>query len=247
MRFATNAALVLTLSLALGACVHGPDIDAGRAADANATLGISYLRKGELDVALDKLQRALSYDEDNARAHWGLALVYAQLDEPGPAGKHYRQALETSSNPLILNSYGAFLCGQGQMEAAIGYFKRALASPRYTHPEYALTNAGICLRRAGQNERAADWLTRALRQSPEYAPALAAMARLRYADAKHFNARAFFQRLDAVGRLKDTILLLAARNELALGDRTQAYQYMQRYNQSHPGSRWTLKNLNPND
>lgn len=245
MKAAIAAAFMLVV--ALSGCAHGPEINNQRAAEANAALGISYLRKGELDAALDKLQRALSYDSRNVQAHWGLALVYGRLDEPERAGQHYRRALEGSNNPLILNSYGAFLCEQGRTEDAIRYFQRALASPSYTHPEYALTNAGICLRRAGDSARAGEFLSRALDQDPEYGPALAAMARLRYAEASHFNARAFFQRLDAVGQLQDNLLLLAARNELALGDRAQAHAYMKRYNQSHPQSRWTLDNLSSND
>lgn len=247
MSTAYKLAGVLVLAVLLAGCVNTPAVNNERAADANAALGMSYLRKGKIELALQKFQRALSYDQDHVQAHWGLALVYARLDEPERATSHFEHALDASTNPAILNSYAAFLCEQGRTDKAIEYFKRAVASPRYTHPEYALTNAGICLRRAGDFARAADFLKRALEQVPEYAPALAAMARLYYAQAEHFNARAYFQRLKTVGQLKDQLLLLAARNALALGNRAQAYMYLQRYNQSHPHGHWTLESLNPDD
>lgn len=247
MRSGAYLAVVLFLATMLGACVHGSAVNSGRAADANAALGISYLRKGELKPALKKLHRALSYDPDHVKANWGLALAFARLNEPHKAAMHFERALDGSNNPRIRNSYGAFLCGQGHVDKAIEYFQRAVASPRYTRPEYALANAGICLRRAGQVDRAARFLQRALKKDPDYAPALAAMARLQYARADHFNARAYFQRLDAVEQLKGRLLLLAARNELALGERAQAYRYMQRYNQAHPNAHWTLESLSTDD
>lgn len=243
----TSASLVLALlvSLTLGACASGPaaDIDDARAADANATLGINYLREGNNELALEKLQRALSFQDDHVKAHWGLALVHERLDQAEKAEDHFERALSGSSNPGILNSYGAFLCDQGRTDAAIEHFEQAADDPRYTNAASALTNAGICLRRAGRRQAAANFLKRALEKKSEYSPALAAMARLRYAGGEHLNARAFFQRHDAVEPLTGKLLLLAVRNELALGDRTAAGRYLKRYNEAHREAEWTLDEL----
>lgn len=247
MKIVTLVMLVLALTVPMLGCVSTPQIDAERAADANAALGISYLRKGQPRKALNKLKDALSYNEDHVRANWGMALVYSNLDSPDKARSHYERALEHSDSPAIMNSYGAFLCAHGRPEPAVAYFERAVSVPTYANPAYALANAGICLRRRGQTDRAVSFLKRALKQKPSYAPALSAMARLKYANAEYFGARAYFQRLDAAKALKDEILLLAVRNELALDNQRQAHQYLYRYKAAHPQTSWTLDSLNSDE
>lgn len=242
---AIRAGFLLLTMLAVSACVTtgGGDVDAARAADANAALGISYLRDGHYQLAAEKFRQALSYQQDHANAHWGLALVYKHWGEPDRAQAHFLRALDAAPRPEIQNSYGVFLCEQGRTEQAVEYFQRAASHPGYTGAASALANAGICLRRAGQRRRAAEFLQRALAREPENKAALAAMARLRYGSGRHFNARAFFQRLDAVQGLNGRLLLLAARNELALGHREQARRYLSRYNQAHRETQWTLDEL----
>lgn len=222
----------LVLCLALGACAGGPDepLDEQRAADANAALGIDYMRKGNYERALSRLRRALSYDDRHVDANWALALTYGRLQEYDKADVHFRRALDGSPSAPILNSYGAFLCERGRIDDAVRYFRRAADNPRYASPADALANAGLCLTRAGRDSEGEDYFRRALEKDPEHASALERLARLEFAHGDHLRARAFLQRRAAVGPLDGELLLLAARNELALGDRREAALYLRRYN-----------------
>lgn len=235
----------LVLCLALGACAGGPDehLDEQRAADANAALGIDYMRKGNYEQALSRLRRALSYDDEHVDANWALALTYGRLQEYDKADTHFRRALDVSPSPPILNSYGAFLCERGRVEDAVRYFDRAADNPRYASPADALANAGLCLVRTGREAEGEDYFRRALEHDPEHAAALERMARLEFGRGDHLGARAFLQRRADAGPLDRELLLLAARNELALGDRDEARRYLRRYNADESGAPVTLEQL----
>ncbi|MDT0619150.1 type IV pilus biogenesis/stability protein PilW [Salinisphaera sp. P385] len=238
-------ALLLGLGLAGGGCATGPnaDADAAQAADANADLGIDYLRKSRNEQALDKLKRALSFEPDHVRANWGLGIVYARLESFDRADTHFQRALASTDSPAILNSYGAFLCDRGRVDEAISRFDRAAKHPEYTTPAVALSNAGICLARAGRDGDAESFLRRALDADPAYGAALAQMARLTFRRGDHMSARAFVQRREGVAELPAELLLLAARNELAMGERGAAQRYLRRYNDAAPDEERTMDQL----
>lgn len=243
----TAAVLLLGLGLA-GAgsgCATGPNAnaDAAQAADANADLGIDYLRKSRNEQALDKLKRALSFEPDHVRANWGLGIVYARLESFDRADTHFQRALASTDSPAILNSYGAFLCERGRVDEAISRFDRAAEHPEYTTPAVALANAGICLARAGRDGDAESFLRRALDADPAYGPALAQMARITFRRGDHMTTRAFVQRREDAAELPAELLLLAARNELALGERGAAQRYLRRYNEAAPDDKRTMDQL----
>lgn len=237
--------LLLGLGLAGAGCATGPnaDADAAQAADANADLGIDYLRKSRNEQALDKLKRALSFEPDHVRANWGLGIVYARLESFDRADTHFQRALASTDSPAILNSYGAFLCERGRVDEAISRFDRAAEHPEYTTPAVALGNAGICLVQAGRDGDAEAFLRRALDADPAYGPALAQMARIMFRRGDHMTARAFVQRREDTAELPAELLLLAARNELALGERGAAQRYLRRYNEAAPDDERTMDQL----
>lgn len=239
------SALAVACLLA-AACTAAPvdAVDEQAAADANAALGIDYLRKGYEQEAVTRLKRALSYDPDHADAHWGLAIVYSRLHEFERAERHFKAALAAKPAPEIYNNYGAFLCARGRTEEAVDRFSTAAANPRYTRPADALANAGLCLYRAGQQDAAEGYLRRALDKNAEHPRALALLARLYYDRGDYLRARAFLQRRQAVAELEGDLLLLAARNELALGNGDEAGRYLARYNQAAASAeRVTLEQL----
>ena len=94
--------LVLSLSLLPVACStqHGRNPEGQRSpAQINAELGVRYMQQGNLDVALDKLKRALEQDPKLAAAHHYIALLYNRLGSPDLAEKHFQRALERCRFP----------------------------------------------------------------------------------------------------------------------------------------------------
>lgn len=165
------------------------------AAVANLNLGVAYLRDGRLELALERLDRALQQNPRLANAHSTIALVYDRLGEVDEAEGHYRRATQLEpDNPGAANSYAVFLCRNERWNDADRYFMRAAQNPRYATPEAALTNAGICARGSGDGAKAESYFREALGRSPSYADALFNMTELAFDNANFLQARAFMQR-----------------------------------------------------
>lgn len=241
----TQAAAVLLCLLVLTACASSPQqkLNNADAANANANLGIDYMRKGNNELALSKLKRALEYNPDHVNANWALGIVYQRLNEPDKAETYFQRAIDRQPRPEILNSYGVFLCEQGETEEAVDKFQRSADNPRYATPANALANAGLCLERAGKTAKAETYYRRALKANPEHAPTLRQLAQLSYKQGDYLRARGFLQRLEDVETLSGDMLLLGARIELAQGNRQGAALYLRRYNTDHPGAPRTLDQL----
>lgn len=235
----------LLLLIFLSACASSPEqrIDEEKVADANANIGIDYMRKGQYAPALESLRKALRFNDDHVDANWALGITYDRLNEPDEAQRFYSRAVQLQPRADILNSYGVFLCKQGQADKAVKNFERAAASAGYAATEDALANAGYCLVQANRLQDAEAYFRRALKRNPNQPTALLQMARLNYNQARYFPARAFIQRLDAAESLSNSSLRLAARIEMALNDRDAALDYLRRYNSKNPGAEVTLQEL----
>lgn len=220
-----------------------PQADFKEAARINTELGTAYTRNGDLDLALDKFNRALDQDPDLASAHAGVAFVYVRRGEPQRAEEHYLKALQLDSHDAATrNNFGVFLCGQNRDREADTLFQQAAGEPRYGEPEKAWTNAGVCARRAPDLDKAERYFRKALDIRPEFAEALAQMASLRAERGDYLHARAFLQRYEKVGPPSAPMLTLGAQIETALGDAAAAAEYDRRLKaQFPPGSEENLR------
>jgi type IV pilus assembly protein PilF len=207
------------------------------AARFNVQLGISYLQRGNLQDAREKLERAVEQDPNFPSAHAALGLLYERVGEMDRAGSHLRRAAQLApDDAAMLNNYGGFLCRRGERQAGIEYFNRAAGNAFYRTPEVALTNAGVCARGIPDVASAEAYFRRALEVNRTYPEALLQMADLKLAAGESFNARAFMQRYEAVATATPVSLDLARRIELSAGDRDAAQQYEHRLRQEFPES-----------
>lgn len=220
--------LCVTMVLALAGCATtggGPSADQ-KAARVNTQLGAAYLRQNQFEQAMDRLTKAVAQDPDNAEAHSVLAVLYHRLGEYKDAEYHYRQSVELAPDDAALrNNYGQFLCERGKTAEAEQQLKRATENPLYRTPEYPLTNAGICVLRAGRKEAAEGYFLQALRANPSFAPALLRMAQLRQDARESLSARGFYQRYLAVAPQTPESLWLGIQIERVLGDRSAVGSY----------------------
>lgn len=236
--------LLLVLVLLLAACSTSGSIKKESAAtqreDAariNTDLGQQYLRQGKLEMAMEKLQRALSYDPGYADAHTVIAVLYERIGDEAQAEKHYRRAAELQPrNGAALNNYGTFLCKLGRYEEAGKYFQRALADPFYKTPAVALTNAGTCQLNAGQPDAAEASLRLALQRDPQNGEALLQLAQVSYVKGDWFSARGFIQRFEAVAQPRPGALMLGRNIELKLGNAKGVSEYTRKLLRDFPDS-----------
>lgn len=208
-----------------------------RAAEVNTRLGIGYLERDELQLAIEKLQTALEHDDAHTPAYLTLALIYEQLGDTRQAGRYYREASRLAPiDGSTQNAYAVHLCRRGEFREANRHFQRAMEDPFYATPELAYGNAGACARRAGQLEQAETYLRQALEIDPNYADALFQLAALQMERGDAFRARAFLQRFESVAAADAATLMLGYRIEETLNNSGQAEQYAARLEQEFPDS-----------
>lgn len=239
---------VLT-ALVAGCATTGPEADrSGRtgmnrvspveSADVNTRLGVGYFERGELQVAIEKLERAIELDPAHVPAHVTLALAHERLGRTPRARRHYERAVELApGDGGTLNSYAAFLCRQGDYRRAEEHFGRALDDPFYDAPEVIHANAGACALRSGELADAESHLREAIEHDASYPDALYHLARLYIERDEAFRARAFLQRYEsAAGGSDPESLSLGYRIESQLGNQQEAARYMQRLEAEYPDS-----------
>ena len=189
------------------------------AAETNTQLAVGYLEKGDTEVALEKIRRALLQDPESAGAHTVAGVIFERINLFDDAEKHYRQAAKLSpNNGDVLNNYGQFLCKVKRFEESITYFDRAVSQPFYENREVALTNAGTCLEQSGDLSAAEQRYRQALDANGQYPDALFLLSRSLCKRGDDFRARAFLQRLQAAGGDSPESLWLCYAIESRMGD-----------------------------
>ena len=208
-----------------------------RAAEVNTRLGVGYLERGELQVALEKLELAVRQDPKHVPAHLALGIVYQSIDRNERALEHLETAVELApEDGGAHNSYAALLCRVGRYKEADRHFRSALNDPFYATPGVALANAGSCARRDGRNEEAERYLREALEYDPRSRTALFNLAGLSFQQGESLRARAFLQRLEGAGGLGARALLLAVQVERSLGSEAIAEGYARTLIERYPDS-----------
>jgi len=238
--FARRIVVSLSLALLLTACASAPErseSDARKAAETNTALGRQYLDRGQYEISLEKLKRAVAFDATYAPAHTMLGVLYETIGDREMAEAEYRQAVRHDpTDGSVNNNLGAFLCGVGKREEADRFFRTAIADPFYQTPQVALSNAGSCALERGDLDIAEAYLRESLQRDPKMAAALLPMAEVSYRKGAYLKARAFLQRYEAVAERTRDSLLLGVKVETQLGDDKAAEQYRKALRDRYPGA-----------
>ncbi|RFF27970.1 MULTISPECIES: type IV pilus biogenesis/stability protein PilW [unclassified Wenzhouxiangella] len=208
-----------------------------QAADVNTRLGVGYFERGDLEVAIDKLERAIELDPAHVPAYVTLALIQERLGRESRARRYFSEAVRLApEDGATLNSYATFLCREGEYEEADELFRRAIDDPFYDTREVAYSNAGSCAIRSNRYDEAEDYLREALDINSEHPNALYHLARLFLQRDEAFKARAFMQRYEAAAGVDPEALLLGYRIEQRLGNEREAARYFRRLEEEFPES-----------
>lgn len=234
----------LLVGLAFAACVgawspasFAQGESKAEAARYNAQLGIAYMKEGKLEVARDKIERALEQNPRDAAVQTAAALLYERLRDEKRADKAYSAALRLDArNPEMQNNYAVFQCRRGQHAKGQKLFEQAAKNPLYRTPAVAYANAGVCARSANDLPRAEEYFRQALSIQGTYPDALLQLADLSFTRGNGLQARAFLQRYFASAPATPDALALGVRVERALGDVAAANDYATRLKRDFPTS-----------
>jgi len=224
--------LVLSMLLLVGCANPGgnrnltEDQVTNNVALTNLNLGIEYMRAGNLESALEKLNRAQEADPSYSATHNALGLLYQRLGDPALAERHFKRAIALNNNDsLSKNNYGNFLCQIRRFDEADAILRSAAENPLYETPELAYTNAGTCAMMNKKLDAAEKYFRQALSINPQVASALIQMAQLSYDQANYLNARGYLQRYQSIAKYTAASLALGIKIEQQLGDHNAVSSY----------------------
>ncbi len=214
-----------------------PTPDKEDAAEFNYQLGARYYRNGKFDLARDRLQLSLEYDDKRAITWSTLALTYEALENPRLAKDAYEQAIRVAPrNYDAQNAYAVFLCRQGDYRAAGRHFERAADAENNDSAEITLTNAGVCMTQKPDFAQAEAYFRKALEEKQNHPEALLQLALLKKETKDYMSARAFLERFLSRNIPSPAILFLAFEIESQLGNRNGMDDYADRLIREFPAS-----------
>ena len=222
-------------------------IDAKKASAANSELGVAYLSRGKYETAMNKLKKAIAYDDDNADAHHYIADLYRRLEQNELADKHFKRALDLDEeNSSLKNNYGIFLCSTGEYEKGLKLFTTVLADPLYSDKGKAYENMGICALKQGNVQHAETHFMTALKFNANLPAALLSLAQITF-DKKNINlAELYLNRHNKISQESAQSLWLGVLIERKKGRGGRSGTYALKLKRNFPDSKETklLNKLN---
>lgn len=209
-----------------------------KAAQYNAQLGINYMTKrGNLEQARIKFEKALEQNEKNPLAHLGYAQLQNIVGNKKQADKHFRRAVQLEPlNADNRNAFAVYLCQEGKTTEALEQFDAAIENRYYKTPEVALDNAGVCLIESRDVAEAEDYLVRAVKANPRYAPALLNLADLNLKKREIPLADAYYSRYSKLGNDTPASLWVGYQVKRGQGKREEASVLSDRLLRHYPNS-----------
>lgn len=200
---------------------------------ANLNLAVEYMRTGDLEIALERLNRAYDADPRHYGTHNVYGLLYQRLGDPILAEDHFKRAITLNRNDSeSKNNYGSFLCQRGRFDEAEETFLSAASNPLYQTPEVAYANAGTCAIANNRKDLGEKYLRQALSINPRLSIALLQMSQINYDQDNFLSARGYMQRFEGVSSHNAASLLLGIKIERVLGgeDTESSYEMLLRNN-----------------
>jgi type IV pilus assembly protein PilF len=234
-KFAVTGMLAIILSDLASCASISPDME--RAAQINVQLGVEYLRQGDLEQALKKLERAIQEDPNLPSAHNALALLRQRLGQSKEAEKHFHRAIKLDpSNSEAQNNYGVFLYDQERYREAEEHFLEAIKNPFYSTPALAYENAGLAVQKIGDCEKAKEYYRKALQLEQRLPQSLYHMAEINFEQGHYQEAQEYLQRYWAVTQHTARSLWLSIRIEDKLNNKDAVSSYALLLRQNFPDS-----------
>ena len=138
-------------------------------AEARFNVGITHLREGRVDLAIDTIKQAIKTDPKNAFFYKGLGTAYQAKQKWNDAIEAYRKALEL--NPYfsdVRNDLGTALILSGKRDEVKKEFLTLFSDPTNPTPEMTARNLGQCYFEEKNYPEALNWFRSSITRSKTY-------------------------------------------------------------------------------
>jgi type IV pilus assembly protein PilF len=209
-----------------------------RRAQVRMELATAYFANGQMDIALEEVQRAIAANPTQSAPFVLRGLIQAGLGDDALAEASFRHALELNARDAnAMHNFGGFLCQRKRYGEAFAMFDQALAVPQYRDAARTLLARGLCLafdKQYGDAERS---LSRSLELDPTNPSTATNLAEVLFRLGQYRRAQATIRRVnDTAGIASAQTLWLAARIERALGNGTALAEIGNRLRTQFPES-----------
>jgi type IV pilus assembly protein PilF len=213
------------------------------------SLGLGYLKMGNMPQAKQNLEKAKNFAPDMVQVYTAFAHYYETVGEHQQTVESYEKALTIKSDDAdTLNNYGVYLCRQDQIDEAEKQLLKAIAVPSYILVAKSYENLSSCFLQKDDFVKAEVYLNKAVLHSPSSSSTIFQMVRLQYAMGDYKQAKSFEQRFEKVTRrFTPQSLALAYKVHFKLGQRKTAKNYgamlVKMYPQSWEAQQYILNEL----
>ena len=213
------------------------------------SLGLGYLKIGNMPQAKKNLEKAKNFSPDMVQVYTAFAHYFETVGEHKLTVESYEKALSIKEDDAdTLNNYGVYLCRQDKIEAAEKQFLKAIAVPTYILVAKSYENLSSCLLQQDDFRKAEMYLNKAILHSPSSSSTLFQMIQLQYAIGDYKRASLFKQRFEKyTRRFTSQSLALSYKVHYMLGERRTAKNYgamlVKMYPQSWESQQYLLNEL----
>lgn len=213
------------------------------------SLGLGYLKMGNMPQAKQNLEKAKNFAPDMVQVYTAFAHYYETVGEDKQTVESYEKALSIKSDDAdTLNNYGVYLCRKDKVEEAEKQFLKAIAVPSYILVAKSYENLASCFLQIDDFTKAEAYLNKAILHSPSSASTLLQMVQLQYAMGDYKQAKLFEQRFSKMTRrFSPQSLALSYKVHYKLGQRGIAKNYgamlVKMYPQSWEAQQYLLNEL----
>ena len=212
--------------------------DTRRRAIIRLQLAAGYLERGQFEVALDEVKRAISADPAYSVAYNMRGLIYAQLGDKGLAEESFRRALSLNGRDGDAQHNLAYvLCEQGHYAQARQFFDAALGNSLYHNKEKTRIAQAVCEIKAG-NIAAGETLLLSAYEEGTRSPMVAnALAEVYYQRQDYRRAALYASQANVRSGASAASLWLAIKIEQQLGNPSGVTRYARQLRENFPDSR----------
>ena len=232
--------IAFTMMMVFSGCTsqtYVQSFDKEKAAKTRVSLGLTYLKNGNFSQAKFNLDKALKFAPRSADANFAIAYYYQSVSELELAENSYQFAMDLEpENANIANSYGAFLCQNGNYEKAQKYFLKAVNTSSYASSAETYENLALCSRDQGRPEETIQYLRSAVNHQPRRASSLYLLTQSLIEIKQWQEAKVIFSRYEKTSQISPQSLLMALKIESGMGNESASKGYLD-----------MLRRLFPND
>lgn len=155
-------------------------------------IAIGLLKKGEAELALVQLKKALNIKPDAPRVYEIMAVAFEQVDENKEAKRHYKKML--SYGPEYTRgraNYAGFLIRRQEYKEAYRQLEKVVADIYYPSRARAFQQLGFCAKKLGKHDEIAHFYKRALKLDGNLTEILLALAEIRFEKGDYAESQAY--------------------------------------------------------